>query len=265
MKIGKIKGNSFFVKRIYKITNKINNKIYIGQTKQELITRFRQHVAGMGFGKKMPIHLALSKYGKDNFIIEEVCSCLDEAHVNYLEAYFIDKFNSLAPFGYNVDFNTSSIKDNPYLIEEYNSSSAVQSIEGETEKSEYNPSTRPRYPYQFWMEIKSLYEKGHSPKDINNLLETYICPNRMSKKLRALGCDTSSKARNKLRGQGKYQLSKIEKLNIVSDFKLGVTCVQLEKKYNRSARVIKILLVEAGLYVSKDKKICRTLERSKEV
>jgi group I intron endonuclease len=247
------------VKKIYKITNKINNKIYIGQTKQELSVRFRQHLDGMGFGKKMPIHLALKKYGKDNFIMEEICSCLDQVHANYLEAYFIDKFNSLAPNGYNVDFNTTHIKDNPYLIEEYKNSSAVQSIESETEKSEHNLSTRPQYPYLLWMKIKSLYEKGNSPIDINNLLKADICPNRMVKKLRALGCDTSSKARNKIRGQGRYQLSKEEKTNILSDFRKGLTCVQLERKYSRAARPIKGLLVEAGLYSSKDKKICRTL------
>jgi hypothetical protein len=111
----------------------------------------------------MPIHLALKKYGKDNFIMEEICSCLDQVHANYLEAYFIDKFNSLAPNGYNVDFNTTHIKDNPYLIEEYKNSSAVQSIESETEKSEHNLSTRPRYPYLL-LRIKRYAELWSDPK-----------------------------------------------------------------------------------------------------
>lgn len=246
--------------KIYKITNNVNGKVYIGQTRQGIATRFRQHLQGMGMGKKMPIHLALGKYGKDNFIIEEVCTCLDEKNANYLEMYFINHFNSIAPNGYNVDFNTKHIKDNPYLIKEYKSSLAVQSIDSEPEQSEHNLSKRPRYPYELWMQIKSLYENGKSPKDINDLLKTDIPHDTMVKKLRALGCDTSNKARNKIRGQGKYQLSEVEKLNIINDFKSGLTCVQLDRKYKRASRLIKRTLVEAGLYTSRDKKICRTSE-----
>lgn len=253
------------VKIIYKITNITNGKCYIGQTKQATSTRFRQHISGMGFGKKMPIHLALKKYGKQNFILEELCSCLDETVANYFEAYFINKFNSLVPIGYNVDFNTTFIKDNPYLIEEYNNSLAVQSIGVETDMSEYNTPKRPEYPYQLWKTIIDLYNSGKCPDDINLVLGINIPRCTMVKKLRALGCDTSNKARNILRGRGRYLLSEVEKTNILADFQNGLECVQLEEKYKRGSRTIKQVLVDAGLYFSMDKKICRTLERSKEV
>jgi hypothetical protein len=213
----------------------------------------------MGMGKKMPVHLALQKYGKENFVIEEVCTCLDEKYAGYLEVYFINTFNSLAPNGYNVDFNTKYIKDNPYLIRENKESLAVQSIASESDLSEYNLATRPRYPYELWMTIKDLYEQGKSPTDINNLLNLNIPNYTIVNKLKDLGCNTTSKSRNLLRGNGKFKLSEVERLNIINDFKNGLSCVQLERKYKRASRPIKTVLVEAGLYTSKDKNICRTL------
>jgi len=257
MKTEGIKGNS--LTKIYKITNKLNNKAYIGQTKQNVKTRFSQHILGMGLGKKMPIHLALQKYGKENFILEEIYYSLDSIDANYSEVYFINLHNTLSPNGYNVDFNTNSIKDNPYLIEESKNSSAVQSLGSETEKSEYLP-TRPRYPYQLWMDIKYLYEEGKSPSDINKIMNLNIPNYTIVNKLKDLGCTTSNKARNKFRGNNRFKLSKEEKLNIIKDFKNGLSCVQLERKYKRSSKPIKQVLVDEHLYISKDKKISRTLE-----
>ena len=136
---------------IYKITNKISDKCYIGRTCQEVSVRFKQHITGMGLGKKMPIHLALSKYGSEMFTVETIFCTKDLTDCEYAEIYFINKFNSIAPNGYNVDLNTDKLKDNPYLIEEYKRSSAVQSIEGENCNTEYNPSTRTRYPVELWI------------------------------------------------------------------------------------------------------------------
>lgn len=220
--------------------------------------RWKQHITGMGYGKKMPIHLALKKYGIDNFIFEVIYICFNEKDSGFAEIFFINNFNCLSPNGYNVDLNAKHIKDNPYLIEDSNTSSAVQSIPSETTNVEYNLGKRVRYPIELWYEIKSLYLKSYSPKEIQNILNISIPHRTMISKLKALGCDTSCKARNKLRGNGRYFITNSEKLNIVEDFKKGLTPVQLEKKYKRSSRVIKTALVQANVYVSLDKKICRT-------
>jgi len=185
--------------------------------------------------------------------------------MNFAEIYFINKEATLAPYGYNVDFNVKYIKDNPYLIGKDNTSPAVQSIPSEPVNAEYNLGKRTRYPIELWYEIKRLYLDGKSPKDICKLLDITVPHRTMISKLQVLGCDTSNLARNKIRGNGKFLITNSEKLNIVSDFKDGLTPVQLEKKHKRSSKIIKKALVDAGLYVSRDKKICRTISRGIEV
>jgi group I intron endonuclease len=60
--------------KIYKITNKLNGKIYVGQTIKSLEDRFQKHCCGTSAKDKyhfnMAIKKAIRKYGKDNFTIE---------------------------------------------------------------------------------------------------------------------------------------------------------------------------------------------------
>ena len=61
---------------IYKITNKINNKVYIGLTTQTVETRWKQHIQ-TAFSENHPdsqtiFKKAIRKYGPDNFKIEVI-------------------------------------------------------------------------------------------------------------------------------------------------------------------------------------------------
>lgn len=86
---------------IYKITNIINNKSYIGQTIQNVKERFYQHCATKCSKEvlNMTIHKAIMKYGKDNFIIE-VIEETDKENLNDREIYWIKYFNTYYN-GYN--------------------------------------------------------------------------------------------------------------------------------------------------------------------
>lgn len=89
--------------KIYKITNKINNKVYVGQTTQSLKERFQRHCWGTTNNDKhhfnMAIKQAIKKYGKENFIIELIeeveTAKLDEREVYWISFY--DSYNN----GYN--------------------------------------------------------------------------------------------------------------------------------------------------------------------
>ena len=91
---------------IYKITNKINNKVYIGQTKQ-YEKRMKQHKKAPFDENKStydyPLYRAIRKYGLENFDfekIEENISSTDE--MNRKEIEYIKKYNARNPkFGYN--------------------------------------------------------------------------------------------------------------------------------------------------------------------
>lgn len=54
-------------KYVYKITNLINGKIYIGQT-NNVKRRYQEHLHDKRKGH--PIHLAMKKYGKENFVCD---------------------------------------------------------------------------------------------------------------------------------------------------------------------------------------------------
>lgn len=83
---------------IYKITNKINGKTYIGQS-EDIERRFKHH---KGIYSDFAIHRAFKKYGIDNFTFEVLYECPIE-EMNKWETFFITIFGSLSPNGYNLN------------------------------------------------------------------------------------------------------------------------------------------------------------------
>ena len=59
---------------IYKITNDINQKVYIGKTTKSLEKRWQEHkqAAYRGRDKNRPLYNAIRKYGEQYFSIELV-------------------------------------------------------------------------------------------------------------------------------------------------------------------------------------------------
>lgn len=95
---------------IYKITNKINGKCYVGQTTAPVKVRWRQHLSDSRAGSKLLIHKALRKYKKNNFLFEVVCMAESEQELNALEERYIKDWNTLPPFGYNLTLGGRSSK-----------------------------------------------------------------------------------------------------------------------------------------------------------
>lgn len=94
---------------IYIIKNKINNKVYIGQTINKVSYRYKTHIYYAIRGKDYIIGKAMRKYGIDNFYYEilEKCSIED---LNSREIYWISKYNSTNPkFGYNMSVGGNKI------------------------------------------------------------------------------------------------------------------------------------------------------------
>jgi len=80
---------------IYKTTNLVNNKIYIGQSKKNNPNYY---------GSGILIKKAIKKYGKDNFKKEILCFCESPNDLNEQEKFWIKKFNSTdLKFGYNIE------------------------------------------------------------------------------------------------------------------------------------------------------------------
>ena len=81
---------------IYIITNIVNGKIYIGKHSTNNLDD-----GYMGSGKKL--RLAKNKYGIENFTKEYLAFCDTEEKLNYLEKFYIKKYNTQNPeIGYNL-------------------------------------------------------------------------------------------------------------------------------------------------------------------
>lgn len=85
---------------VYKITNTVNGKVYIGKTIRTLQRRWQEHLRA---SNDMPISRAIRKYGVDNFTIEVVVCAISEGVLDALEKQFISELRANDPaVGYNV-------------------------------------------------------------------------------------------------------------------------------------------------------------------
>jgi group I intron endonuclease len=92
--------NKPFYGCIYMATNKLNNKIYIGQTRQPLPVRMQKH-----FDKDdgSYFHNAIQKYGKSAFRWEIIKLADNQIELSKLEQECIEKYNSMNKLiGYNL-------------------------------------------------------------------------------------------------------------------------------------------------------------------
>lgn len=93
---------------IYKVTNQVNGRMYIGQTMRSIDVRWKQHVKdSMAEKDDYYFHRAIRKYKKENFAIELVetisLKTLSElkSDLNRMERYYINVFDTHNPNGYN--------------------------------------------------------------------------------------------------------------------------------------------------------------------
>jgi group I intron endonuclease len=92
---------------VYKATNKINGKSYIGQTKLGLIKRRKQH---LHYSKRKIVRtlfgLSLAKYGINNFEWKIVERCNNQEELNLSEEWYIRYYNTFRPNGYNMTYGS---------------------------------------------------------------------------------------------------------------------------------------------------------------
>lgn len=88
---------------IYKITNNINGKIYIGKTSNTIQERWHEHKSDYKkrVEEKRPLYSAMKKYGIENFSIEEIEFVATDAIASERETYWIELLGSFK-YGYNA-------------------------------------------------------------------------------------------------------------------------------------------------------------------
>jgi predicted GIY-YIG superfamily endonuclease len=101
------------IRHLYKITNMINQKLYIGQT-LEPNKRWHEHKRSAAI-PKVPIHFAIKKYGNHNFTFEVIAACRSVDDANHLETELVKQYDSYAGNGkgYNATYGGMNAPKTP--------------------------------------------------------------------------------------------------------------------------------------------------------
>lgn len=128
---------------IYKITNKVNNKVYVGFT-QNVQRRWWAHRSMNGSHTKL-LYRAMKKYGRDSFCFEVIYQSRDHLHtLKIMEPFFIGEFNA-----YGKGYNMNEGGDNP-----------------NTNESRQKASERMKHhnPMSILRTNAGSFKPGHTPK-----------------------------------------------------------------------------------------------------
>lgn len=100
---------------IYKITNLVNDKVYIGQSIRDVQQRFTRHIND-ALNNKLDTHFAraIRLYGKDNFTIEIIDTAETQDELNRKEQYWIRYYDSIHR-GYNETDAICKCGGNTYM------------------------------------------------------------------------------------------------------------------------------------------------------
>lgn len=116
---------------IYKITNDINGKVYIGKTNYSIEKRFKEHCSDAMRERceKRPLYSAMRKYGFEHFHIEQ----LEEVPLNDTserERYWIEYYKSFHN-GYNATMggDGKNYVDYGELVDLYNTGYTIKEIQ----------------------------------------------------------------------------------------------------------------------------------------
>ena len=146
---------------IYIVINKINGKSYVGQTMAPDIQKrwssyrnLRKTQIGECF------YNGLNKYKPENFKFEIICICFDE-DCNRYEEFYIKKFNTLVPNGYNLREGGKNSKQHPESIEKRR-----LAIIGRPRKEEFilRGKDNPNFGKKYSQEEKNKLSKSYTPE-----------------------------------------------------------------------------------------------------
>lgn len=194
---------------IYKVTNKVNGKVYIGQTRRSVEFRWKQHIKSKDC---YDFHKAIKEYGVANFEVTTLEECPVE-ELNSREIYWISKYNSFKN-GYNMTKGGTS----------------------------YNPTRRYSNGYivvdSKYDEIESMFLSGFSAARI---AESYQVD-------RHVICNILKQLGHKL-NYNHISFNTIETKDIIEQYNTGVSLKELSRKYGYSPTSMKDFLIKKGVNI----------------
>ena len=149
---------------IYKTTNLINGRIYIGQKKGEFNPIY--------FGSGKIIKLAIKKYGENNFRIDILVYAMNREHLNNIEIEYISKYRSLFPELYNIakggEGGFCHTENTKQIMRKPKSKEAIENnVKARKEAAE-------RRGYYFSQRTIEKMKKPKSKQHIENIIKSHL-------------------------------------------------------------------------------------------
>lgn len=241
---------------IYKITNRVNNKLYIGQTRFTIEHRFKQHIYDSKREMTVPLYKAMRKYGIENFYIEPIESVeyskLDEREIFWIAE--LDTFDK----GYNatrggqgktIIFTDSKYDEIKSLYLSGFSSIFIGKRFNLNDKTVMNLlkamgvkiRTKPHDRFKLnAYETKELIDSYKEGKTLTQLGKEYkVCNITIKEFLKKNGVDVKDR----------YNLVNDTSVHeaLINDYLSGMRYKDLEIKYHSDTRTIKRILVIHGI------------------
>lgn len=125
---------------VYKITNDVNDKVYVGQTTETLEQRFRRHMGYQKDEHDTKFYRAVRKYGVEHFKIELIEEVNSREELDTREEYWIKKLDAIDN-GYNTALGKiggDTLSKNPNL-------EAIKKKISDSKKGDKNPHSTAIY------------------------------------------------------------------------------------------------------------------------
>lgn len=186
---------------IYLITNKLNNKTYVGQKKlKQLKTRIVTPLTDDYMGSGKYITRAEKKYGVENFTKETLAICYDSNIANILEIEYIFLYKSIGKCEYNIA-EGGHADSRKYLSKEEKDElqrKITNALNSKDVKKRMSDSHKG----------KSTWNKGIPMSDESKL--------KLKESLKKLDCSEKSKKAIETRRKNGYKLSESHRLALIN-------------------------------------------------
>lgn len=120
---------------IYKITNIVNGKLYIGQTTKTLDERIKNHHNAFVSGKDTHLYRSMRKYGWDKFQFSVIVYASSQDVLNELEEFYIRKYDTVRN-GYNMAYGgTVNVMYSESVAKKHDAKMRTKSVREKISKS----------------------------------------------------------------------------------------------------------------------------------
>jgi group I intron endonuclease len=149
--------------RIYLITNRVNGKVYVGQTRSSVRYRWKNHISQSNSGCKYYFHSAIRKYGEHKFTVSTIQDCYSEQDLDDAEEYWISYYQSFTDR--TKGYNTTSGGRHPNFREPLNETQIEAAARNWYIKNGEWPSRRtkreiPELPGESWEGVNDALRRG---------------------------------------------------------------------------------------------------------